>query len=252
LAGALITIVMTGLDQDMMQKNLSCKTLVESQKNMFTYSIVIVFVNILFLSFGAMLYIYINQFGIDAPLKSDNLFPMLALQYLPAFVGIAFIIGLTAAAYSSADSALTALTTSLCVDFFKFNIDDDSDKSQLRLRRLIHVGFAILLGLCIILFQQITSDAVISSLFEAAGYTYGPLLGLFSFGIFTRLSVNPKAILPICLIAPVFSYLINTYSIELLNGFQFGFTIIALNGLITFIGLFIFSYRPKTAEDFFK
>jgi Na+/proline symporter len=252
LAGALITIVMTGLDQDMMQKNLSCKTLQESQKNMFTYSIVIVFVNILFLSFGAMLYIYINQFGIDAPTKSDHLFPMLALQYLPALVGIAFIVGLTAAAYSSADSALTALTTSLCVDFFKFNIEDDSDNSQLRLRRLIHIGFAILLGLCIILFQQITSDAVISSLFEAAGYTYGPLLGLFSFGIFTRLSVHTKAILPICLIAPIISYLINTYSIELLNGFQFGFTIIALNGLITFLGLFIFSYRPKTAEDFFR
>jgi Na+/proline symporter len=251
LAGALITIVMTGLDQDMMQKNLSCKTLPDAQKNMFSYSVIIIFVNLIFLIFGAMLYLYVGAFGIDTPEKSDQLFPMLALQYLPIFVSVAFIVGLTAAAYSSADSALTALTTSFYLDILK---PDEQKRTKFKWlnRRSIHVGFALLLGLCILIFNQITSDAVISSLFEAAGYTYGPLLGLFAFGISTRLAIRPKAILPICLAAPTLSFFLNRYADILFNGFQFGFTIIALNGLLTYFGLWVFSYTPSKTEDLFK
>jgi Na+/proline symporter len=245
LSGALITIVMTGLDQDMMQKNLSCSTLGESRKNMLTYSIIIVFVNVLFLSFGAMLYLYSAHFGIETPARTDQLFPMLALQYMPTAVGIAFVLGLTAAAYSSADSALTALTTSFCVDFLGFDVNDAFDGNQKRTRSIIHIAFAVLLGVIIVIFNEITDDAVISKLFEAAGYTYGPLLGLFAFGIMTRFKVHTRSILPVCIAAPIISYILNTYSATWFNGFQFGFTIIALNGLLTFLGLFVFSYRPK-------
>ncbi|MBK7427657.1 MAG: sodium:solute symporter [Saprospiraceae bacterium] len=243
LSGALITIVMTGLDQDMMQKNLSCKTLKESQKNMITYSIVIAFVNVLFLSLGAMLYFYAADIGVAIPARTDELFPMLAMEHLPVIVGVVFILGLIAAAYSSADSALTALTTSFCIDFLGFGDEVEKEAYYKTTRRIIHVVFALIMGIVIVLFEQLNDDAVISKLFEAAGYTYGPLLGLFAFGIMTKLHVKSLPLIVVCIVSPILSYFMNLYSEDWFGGFKFGFTIIALNGALTFLGLFIFSYR---------
>ena len=234
---------MTGLDQDMMQKNLSCKTLKESQKNMITYSIVIAFVNVLFLSLGAMLYFYAADIGVAIPARTDELFPMLAMDHLPVIVGVVFILGLIAAAYSSADSALTALTTSFCIDFLGFGDEVEKEAYYKTTRRIIHVVFALIMGIVIVLFEQLNDDAVISKLFEAAGYTYGPLLGLFAFGIMTKLLVKSLPLIVVCIVSPILSYFMNLYSEDWFGGFKFGFTIIALNGALTFLGLFIFSYR---------
>ena len=234
---------MTGLDQDMMQKNLSCKTLKESQKNMITYSIVIAFVNVLFLSLGAMLYFYAADIGVAIPARTDELFPMLAMDHLPVIVGVVFILGLIAAAYSSADSALTALTTSFCIDFLGFGDEVEKEAYYKTTRRIIHVVFALIMGIVIVLFEQLNDDAVISKLFEAAGYTYGPLLGLFAFGIMTKLHVKSLPLIVVCIVSPILSYFMNLYSEDWFGGFKFGFTIIALNGALTFLGLFIFSYR---------
>jgi len=248
LSGALITIVMTGLDQDMMQKNLSCKKLGDAQKNMISYSLVLVPVNLLFLSLGAMLYIYAGQTGIEVPASSDQLYPTIALNYLPAAVGIIFVLGLTAAAYSSADSALTALTTALCIDFLGFDIHKENGKRDRKIRGIIHVMFALLMGGIIIVFEQMNNDAVITKLFDAAGYTYGPLLGLFLFGIGTKRKLHNFWVLPICLLAPVLSYVLNVKSQAWLGGLQFGFTIIAVNGLITLIGLLLISRKASPGE----
>ena len=243
LSGALITIVMTGLDQDMMQKNLSCKALGSAQKNMISYSLILVPVNILFLSLGAMLYLYADTFGIEIPTRTDQLYPTLALNYLPAIVGIIFVLGLTAAAYSSADSALTALTTAFCVDFLGFNTGEQTSGHQKRIRTAIHIGFALLLGIIIIVFEKMNDDAVITKLFDAAGYTYGPLLGLFIFALVGGRSVKPMLIVSICLAAPILCYVLDKNSAEWFGGLQFGFTIIAVNGFITWLGLRIFSTR---------
>ncbi|RMF04420.1 MAG: sodium:solute symporter [Bacteroidetes bacterium] len=250
LAGALITIVMTGLDQDMMQKNLSCRSLGDAQKNMFTFSIILVFANILFLSLGALLYLYASQVGIEIPASSDQLYPLIALQHLPPYVGVLFIIGLIAAAYSSADSALTALTTSFCVDFLNFRPTEDEAVrvQQQRLRMRVHVGFSLLLLIVILIFNALNNEAVIKQLFVAAGYTYGPLLGLFCFGMFTSLKLREyygkvNLVGLVCLAAPLLSFVLDTYSADLFFGFQFGFLTIALNGFLTFLGLLAISYH---------
>lgn len=262
-SGALITIVMTGLDQDMMQKNLSCRSLRDAQKNMFTFSIVLFFANILFLSMGALLYIYATQVGIDIPGSTDQLYPTIALQHLGPFIGILFIIGLIAAAYSSADSALTALTTSFCVDFLNFSTNEQSEAEQKKTRTITHVGFSIVLIIVILIFNSLNNDAVIKQLFVAAGYTYGPLLGLFTFGMATNLKIREildlsafswgarlpsqlqrvNLVILVCLLSPVLSYFINMYSAQLFYGFEFGFLIIALNGFLTFMGLLAISYH---------
>ncbi|MEN0004260.1 MAG: sodium:solute symporter [Bacteroidota bacterium] len=248
-AGALITIVMTGLDQDMMQKNLSLPNIKDAQKNMFTFSIILVFANLLFLALGAALYLYASQVGLDIPDKTDQLFPTIALQNLSPAVGIVFILGLIAAAYSSADSALTALTTSFCVDFLDFEKKEREPSQQKRIRFGVHIGFSLVLFLVIIVFNAINDTAVISKLFEWAGYTYGPILGLFTFGMLTKLNVRDNLVLPICIAAPLLSYFLNYYSEEILYGFQFGFLIIALNGLLTFLGLLAISYRTYGTEE---
>ncbi|MFT7119978.1 MAG: Na+/proline symporter [Neolewinella sp.] len=268
LSGALITIVMTGLDQDMMQKNLSMPNYRDAQKNMAAFSIVLIFANILFLSLGALLYIYASHVGLEIPESSDQLYPTIALRHLPATAGILFIIGLIAAAYSSADSALTALTTSFCVDFLgmedkKAVLSPDLDlegadagaeevllKQKKRQRLYVHIGFSVLLFLVILLFRLIDNPTVINDLFKAAGYTYGPLLGLFAFGLFTRLRVREKVLLGsmeipalvlVCLASPIISFAVDYYSEELLGGFKFGFLILAFNGLLTFLGLLALS-----------
>lgn len=249
ISGALITIVMTGMDQDMMQKNLSCRNIGEAQKNMATFSIALLFVKFLFLVLGALLYIYATQVGITIPERTDQLFPTIALQNLSPIVGIFFILGLIAAAYSSADSALTALTTAFCVDFLHFETRQRPPQQEKRLRFSVHLMFSAILFVIIVVFNQINDQAVISKLFEWAGYTYGPILGLFAFSLLTRLRIRDHLVIPVCLAAPVLSYILNRYSSELFYGFKFGFLIIALNGLLTFVGLLAISYREYEVEE---
>ncbi|MEL6123106.1 MAG: sodium:solute symporter, partial [Bacteroidota bacterium] len=246
IGGALLAIVMTGMDQDMMQKNLTCKSLSDAQKNMFTFSIILVFANVLFLSLGAMLYIYAGQIGMAVPERPDLLFPQIALTELGPFVGLTFIVGLIAAAYSSADSALTALTTSFCVDFLDFETTKRSEATKKKLRIQVHIVFSIVLFFVIILFDSLNNDSILNQLFRAAGYTYGPILGLFSFGMLTSRLVLDRYALAVCLIAPVLSFMVDKYSAQLFGGFSFGFMILALNGLLTFCGLWLISSRPST------
>ncbi|GAB1856316.1 sodium:solute symporter [Flavobacteriaceae bacterium MHTCC 0001] len=237
LAGMFITITMTGLDQDMMQKNLTCKNLKEAQKNMVSFSIVLIIVNILFLVLGLLLTQYAQQHGITA--KKDNLFPTIAmLPEIGVLTSSFFLLGLIAAAYSSADSALTSLTTSFCIDIIQ--LDKKPKNIQKGVRKTTHILVSIVLILVIILFDMIFKDvSVIWELFKAAGYTYGPLLGLFAFGIFTKIQIHDKSVWVIAVVAPVVSYVLNKYSVDLLNGYQIGFEILIINGLITFLGLIL-------------
>ena len=255
LSGVFITIVMTGLDQDMMQKNLSCKNLGDAQKNMMTLSGILVVANLLFLSLGALLYIYAVNLGIDMPTRmvngevkpaSDLLYPTMALGYLSPAIGIVFLIGLIAAAYSSADSALTALTTSFCIDFLGFEKSDHSEGKKKRRRLWVHLGFSFLLFIIIMIFYYINDQAVIQALFRIAGYTYGPLLGLYAFGFFIDRQVRDKWVPIVCILAPLISLVIDTYSDTLLWGYQFGFEILILNGVITFVGLWLISKSQQT------
>jgi len=244
-SGALIAIVMTGMDQDMMQKNLSCKSIGEAKKNMYSFSVILVFVNVLFLSLGALLYIFAQTKGIEIPEKSDLLYPTIALQYLPPAVGIVFIVGIIAAAYSSADSALTGLTTSFCIDFLNCNGKEKSEKTKNRQRKIVHIGFSVVLFFVIIIFNILNNDAVINGLFKAAGYTYGPILGMFTFGLTNELKVRDKWVMVVAILAPVLSYVIDVNSESWLGGFTFGFFILALNGALTYLGLLLISYRKK-------
>ena len=235
LSGAFIAIVMTGLDQDMMQKNLSCRNLKDAQKNMFWFSVVLVFVNLLFLALGALLYIYADQFGIFA--EGDDLFAAVASHDgMPIIVGLFFLLGLIAAAYSSADSALTSLTTSFCVDFL--NIHKKDAAHQVRLRKQSHVFFSVLLFVVILLFKLINDESVVSALFKVAGYTYGPLLGMYAFGLFTPWKIRDSFILPVVLLSPILSYIIQLKSIDWF-GFQFGFELLILNGFLCFLGMLL-------------
>jgi len=235
LAGMFITITMTGLDQDMMQKNLTCKNIKEAQKNMISFSIVLVFVNILFLVLGLLLTQYAQQNGITA--KKDDLFPTIAmLPNVGLITSSFFLLGLIAAAYSSADSALTSLTTSFCVDIIE--LDKKVPEEQEKTRKKVHVLFSFILIIVIVLFNSIFTDvSVIWELFKAAGYTYGPLLGLFAFGIISKKQIKDKFVWIIAIIAPVLSYLLNMYSEQILNGYKIGFEILIINGLLMYIGL---------------
>ncbi|OMP31101.1 sodium:solute symporter [Mangrovimonas sp. DI 80] len=237
LAGMFITITMTGLDQDMMQKNLTCKNLKEAQKNMISFSIVLIFVNILFLVLGLLLTQYAQQNGITA--KKDDLFPTIAmLPEIGIITSAFFLLGLIAAAYSSADSALTALTTSFCIDIIE--LDKKPQEQQKKTRKRVHIATSILLILVILIFDVLFTDvSVIWELFTAAGYTYGPLLGLFAFGIYTKFQIKDKLVWIVAIVAPIVSYLLNTYSEELLGGYQIGFEILIINGLFTFLGLIL-------------
>lgn len=240
LSGAFITIVMTGLDQDMMQKNLSCKNLKDAQKNMYWYGSAFVPANLLFMSLGVLLFIFANKFNIALPEQSDNLFPIIATQgYLKPIVGVFFILGLIAAAYSSADSALTSLTTSFSIDILDIESKPISTKQKVKTRILVHIFISIVLALVIIAFKALNNESVISALFKFAGYTYGPLLGLYAFGLFTKYKVIDKWVWIISLLSPLLCVLINSYSQEILFGYKFGFEILILNGLITFAGLYL-------------
>ena len=242
--GAFIAIVMTGLDQDMMQKNLTCRSLKDAQKNIFSFSVILIFANLIFLSLGALLYIYANDIGMEIPVRTDLLYPMIAKNHLGTLAGVVFLLGIIAAAYSSADSALTALTTSFCVDFLNFDKKEESVKKPIRLK--VHIAFSIALFLIILIFNVINDDSVINSIFRAAGYTYGPLLGLFAFGILTKRAVTDKYVLPVCLLSPIIAFIVDANSVTWLNGFKFGFSVLIFNGLLTFLGLLIISKPGRT------
>jgi Na+/proline symporter len=238
LSGAFIVIVMTGLDQDMMQKNLSCKNIREAKKNMYVMSISLLPVILVFLFLGAILIQFAQFMEIDIPESTDNLFPMIATGgYLPQVVGIFFILGLVAAAYSSADSALTALTTSFTVDILEGQRWEE-DKLTRR-RRWVHLAMSIVLGLAIMLFRAINDENVISAIFRVAGYTYGPLLGLYAFGLFTRLQVRDRLVPLLAIMSPLLSFFLSYFSEELFNGYQFGFELLIVNGSIMFLGLLL-------------
>ena len=243
LAGVFITITMTGLDQDMMQKNLTCKNLKEAQKNMISFSVVLIFVNLLFLVLGLLLTGYATQNNISA--AKDTLFPTIAmLPEIGILTSAFFLLGLIAAAYSSADSALTSLTTSFCIDIIE--LDKKPIEEQEKTRKYTHVAFSLVLILVIILFDTLFTDvSVIWELFKAAGYTYGPLLGMFAFGILTKKAIYDKWVWVVAIVAPLISYFLNMYSVTLLGGYKIGFEILIINGLFTFIGLLILSRRKQ-------
>ncbi len=257
LAGASIAIVMTGLDQDMMQKNLSCRTIGDAQKNMFWFSIALVFANLLFLCLGALLFIYAGEVGIEIPTRlvngelkpaTDLLYPTIAINYLSPVMGIIFVLGLIAAAYSSADSALTALTTSFCVDFLGFEkneiTDEEGEKKQKLTRFIVHIAFSFLLFLVIMAFYYVNDRAVIEQIFTVAGYTYGPLLGLYFFGFYTKRNIIDKYVPLVCIGAPILTFVVNKYSAVLFFGYKFDFELLIVNGLLTFLGLLLISFPP--------
>ena len=245
-SGMFISIAMTGLDQDMMQKNLSCKNIKEAQKNMVWFSLVLVFVNLLFLYLGSLLYQYAFVNNIIA--EGDDLFvAIIKSERLGVFVFITFLLGLMSAAYSSADSALTSLTTSFCVDFLEIKTKNNGRKNMLK-RKRIHLFISFLLFLVILMVNYLNDDNIISTLFTLASYTYGPLLGLFFFGIFTKRDLNDIYVPFVVFISPILTYLLSLYDEDLIS-FNFGYELLIINGLITFIGLFVISHSKYDLSD---
>ena len=249
IGGMFITICMTGLDQDMMQKNLTCKSLAEAKKNMVVFSFILVLVTLVFLVLGSLLFIYSSQTDISTPFlngseNTDLLFPEIALNSdLGLTMGIVFLLGLIAAAYSSADSALTSLTTSFCVDFL--DISKKDDKTQKNIRIKTHIVMSLILAIVIILYKNLLNTNVIDGLLTVAGYTYGPLLGLFAFGIFTKYKINDKLSLVVCIISVIIVMSIGRIPSEYIGGYVIGYELLPLNGLITFIGLFLIRKSPS-------
>jgi len=242
-SGMFITIVMTGLDQEMMQKNLSCRNIKEAQKNMFTFSGILVFVNLLFLFLGALLLIYVQKNGVIVS-NSDEIFPTVALRYLGPTAGLVFLIGLISASFPSADGALTSLTTCVSIDFLGLEQRQGiSEQTKTRIRYLVHIIIAIVFFVSIMMFSRLNDKAVIDKLFTIAGYTYGPLLGLYSFGLFTRRKVNDRLTPFIAILCPLICYFLSSYSVELLNGYKFGFELLLVNGLLMYLGLLLFSKK---------
>ena len=243
LSGAFIAIVMTGLDQDLMQKNLTCKSIGEAQKNMFWFYVVLVFVNLLFLSLGVLLYIYSEKMGLPIPVKTDDLYPSLALgNQFGTLAAVTFLLGITAATYASSDSALTALTTSFCIDFL--NIEKFEEAKRQILKRYVHIGFTVVFVVVIIIFRALNSQEVISAVFNIAGYTYGPLLGLFAFGLYLKRPLIDKFVPFVCIAAPFLTYGIEMFTKTNFD-FEFGFSKLMLNGFLTFVGLWVLSLNQK-------
>jgi SSS family transporter len=256
LGGMFVTIAMTGMDQDMMQKNLTCRNTKDAQKNMISLSVILVAVNLIFLVLGAFLYAYMNSHpellaqhsSMDPSLQGDRLFPMIALQGdLGVFFGVIFILGLIAAAYSSADSALTALTTSVSIDIFKVDKLKDQKQAEIK-RKIIHILMTLILFITILLAAVYKEQNVIGSIFSAANYTYGPLLGLFFFGILTKRQINDKYAWIICIVIPIIVFIIKLFEKELFNNYKFGFELLGINGLLCFICLYSISTSQNTSS----
>lgn len=252
LGGMFVTITMVGLDQDLMQKNLSCKNIKEAQKNMFTFTGIFVVINLFFLSVGALLYLYANKNGIEVPTelvngksitRTDYLFPEIAFNHFSLVPAVVFLLGLTAATFATTDSALTALTTSFCIDFLGMEKKQET-KATIKTRHLVHLAFSFILFLVIILFKSINDQSVVTMIFVLASYTYGPLLGLFSFGLLVKnKDVKDKFVPYICFLSPLATFLISKNSTVLFGNYVFDNELIIVNGLITFIGLLIISKR---------
>jgi Na+/proline symporter len=262
VGGALVAITMTGLDQDLMQKNLACKDIRSAQKNMFVFSIYLIIINFLFLVLGALLYLYAGSIGIEVPARTDLLYPQIAFNHLSTAAGIFFILGLIGSTYASSDSALTALTTSFCVDFLNFEkaksvegqfaYEEDRvayfekiEAAQRKKRTLVHLGFSLAFVVIILILNALSNDAVINLIFKIAGYTYGPLLGLFMFGLFTNLKLQDRFVPFVCIAAPFLTWLVE---LSCKSWLDVGFLTILINGVITSCGLWVISYREAITE----
>ncbi len=257
LGGIFVTIAMVGLDQDLMQKNLSCKNIGEAQKNMFTFTGIFVVINIFFLSVGALLYIYAEKNGIAVPMvgdvkRTDLLFPEIAFHHLTIVPAVVFLLGLTAATFATTDSALTALTTSFCVDFLGMDKSENINKPNVvRTRHFVHLGFSFLLFLVIIVFNSLNDKSVVTMIFKVASYTYGPLLGLYAFGLFMKTkTVHDKLVPFVCVISPLICFFLIKYSADLFGNYVIDNELIIINGFITFCGLLLIS-KPATSETRF-
>lgn len=264
VGGALIAVTMTGLDQDLMQKNLACKNIRDAQKNMFVFCIYLIIINFLFLILGALLYMYAGSIGLDIPGRTDLLYPKIAFGHLEAAAGVFFILGLIASTYASSDSALTALTTSFCVDFLNFEKEKSANQQvfpyeserlaheqaietqQRKKRTYVHLGFSLAFVVIILILNAISNDAVINLIFKIAGYTYGPLLGLFTFGLFTNLNLRDRWVPYVCLAAPFLTWLVELSAKQWLD---VGFLTILINGGITAFGLWAISYKDEAPAD---
>ena len=243
IGGAFITVAMTGLDQEMMQKNISVKTLGDSQKNMITFSVIMVAVNFLFLLLGGLLYLFAERNGVQ--IKGDDLFPAIAMNHLPGYVSIIFILGLISALFPSADGAITALTSSFCIDILGLKRREDlTEQQRTRTRMTVHLSFAVIFLICVVVFKLIDNKSIIGVILKVAAYTYGPLLGLFAFGILSRRQLGENKLIPIvCLLSIVVCFLLDKYSSTWLNGYQIGIELLILNGLITYTGLYFISKK---------
>jgi len=268
VGGMFIAIAMTGLDQEMMQKNISVRNLKDSQKNMMTFTMIVVIVNFLFLLLGGLLYLYALNHGGEYQLVTnadgtskwqlifsgeniigDKIFPQVALNYLPKAVGIIFIIGMISALFPSADGALTALTSSFCIDLLGLKRRDDlTEKQKKSIRLTVHLCFTLIFMVCVLIFKWIGSRSIIDKILDLAGYTYGPLLGLFAFGILTKRKLPESyLILIICLVAPLLSYFLSVNATKWFGGFQIGIELLLINGILTFLGLLLISKpAPET------
>jgi SSS family transporter len=254
--GMFLAIAMTGLDQDLMQKNLTCKSLKDAQKNMYSFTTILVFVNFLFLLLGGALYVFAGEKGVDLPILkgavvTDHVFPTLALGSFGTLAGVFFLLGITASSYASADSALTALTTGFCIDFLNFSKRSEGSRKKYRL--FVHLGFSLLFFLIIIFTQQYIENHpkndLIGAILKIAGYTYGPLLGLFSFGILSKRKLRERIVPFICIASPFLCYYLSLQSAHWWGGYKFGNELLILNGLITFIGLYLISYHPNKTRS---
>ncbi|WP_286008312.1 sodium:solute symporter [Barnesiella viscericola] len=244
LAGVFTVIAMNGLDQDMMQRNLSCRNSRDSQKNMITSGIAQFFVNALFLMLGVLLYVYASAYGIAIPAKSDELFPWIATQgYFPGIVGILFVVGLISSAYSAAGSALTALTTSFTVDIL--GVKGKSEEQVSHLRKRVHIGMAVVMGVVIFIFNVLNNTSVIDAVYTLASYTYGPILGLFAFGLSVKASVRDRYIPLVAIASPILCFILDRHSQAWFGGYSFSYELLILNALFTYIGLLLLIRRGR-------
>lgn len=244
LAGVFTVIAMNGLDQDMMQRNLSCRNSRDSQKNMITSGIAQFFVNALFLMLGVLLYVYASAYGIAIPAKSDELFPWIATQgYFPGIVGILFVVGLISSAYSAAGSALTALTTSFTVDIL--GVKGKSEEQVSHLRKRVHIGMAVVMGVVIFIFNVLNNTSVIDAVYTLASYTYGPILGLFAFGLSVKAPVRDRYIPLVAIASPILCFILDRHSQAWFGGYSFSYELLLLNALFTYIGLLLLIRRGR-------
>lgn len=247
IAGAFITITMTGMDQEMMQKNISVRTLGDSQKNMIVFAVILLVVNLLFLFLGGLLYLYAGVNGLEA--TGDKIFPVVALEHMPPIISVIFILALISALFPSADGAITALTSSFCIDILGIQRRDDlSEPQKKKWRQMVHLSFALVFLLFVMIFHKVNDPSMINVILKVAAYTYGPLLGLFAFGILTKRMVKDRLVPFIAVLSPFICYLIEANQAALFGDFKIGLELLLINGSITFIGLWLFSQSRLPAE----